>query len=133
MSDPAWAYQQALFTALNGQLTKVDGGALPVFSSVPEKTPKPYLVFDHREIAPSDPLARRRDEVFVYLSVWSANAGEREVLHVLSQVDALLHQKQLPLSTGRVVRVYVTRRYTQRHEDGVTWAGYITLKALIEH
>lgn len=133
MSDPGWAYQQALFGALSGSLTRIDGRPLKVFGSVPEKTPKPYLVFDHRETSPADPLDERRDEVFVYLSVWSAVEGEREVMHVLAQVDALLHQKQLPLAAGRLVRIYVTRRYTQRHEDGITWAGYITLKALIEH
>lgn len=133
MTDPAWAYQVALFGALNGSLTKLDGGALPVYDGVKQGTPLPYLVFDHRETTPDDPLASRRDEVFVYLSCWSSYQGQKEVLHVLSQIDALLHRKQLPLSTGRLVRIYVTRKYTQRHEDGVTWAGYITLRALIEH
>lgn len=133
MSDPSWPYQQALYSAMHGTLTNVDGGLLPIYDQVPDKAPKPYLAFDYREAIPDDPLASRRSEVFVYLSVWSTYGGQREVLHVMGQVDQLLHQQRLDLSEGRLVRMYVTRRHTQRQDDGVTWSGNVTIRALIEH
>lgn len=127
MSDPGWALQVAIKTALDAALS------CPVYDGVPPGSSYPYVAIETQDARPDDPLASRRDERFVTLSVWSRYEGQKEVLEILADIDGALHQKQLAMSTGRMVRAYVTRKRTSREPDNKTFMGQATVRVLVEH
>lgn len=127
MSEPSVAVQTAIYTALQGL------SAADVYDAVPQGAAYPYVVIDSTLIMADDPLASRRDERIIYLSVWSQYRGQKEVLEIMAEIDALLHQQSLSLSTGRMVRSYVKDKITNRDADNLTFQGRVTLRVITEH
>lgn len=95
--------------------------------------PKPYVSIDSEVSVNSDILNKRRDTRLFYLSVWSDFKGQEEVKGIMAQIDAALHQRPLPLATGRVISIRVERKQAQRDTDGETYQGSVTLRILTEH
>ncbi|WP_207869506.1 DUF3168 domain-containing protein [Pseudomonas sp. 51_B] len=127
MSDPSFALQIALFDRLSSGLS------CPVHDGVPDNTPFPYVTIDSAIADEADFLASRKEERFLYLSVWSQYQGQREVHEIMSTIDALLHNQPLPLTTGHVVSMQVKRKQTIREPDGVTYQGAVTLRIITQH
>lgn len=130
MADPGWATQKAIYTALTAGSP---APAFAVYDAVPAGAAYPYVVLSGHQAVPDDPLASRRDERWFYLSVWSTYKGQKEVLEIMAEIDARLHQQRLPLETGRMVRAYVTRKLTLAEPDGATWQGQVTVRVITEH
>lgn len=126
-TDYAFALQKAIYSTLDGALTD------PVYDSVPSTASPPYVVIESQIATSADFLARKKDRIFVYLSVWSTYRGQKEVLGVMAEIYEALHQKSLTMDAGRMVRAYVTRRRTQRDVDERTFQGMVTVECLIEH
>lgn len=127
MSDPSWALQQALCSAL------ADALPCPVYDAVPQGAAYPYVTLEREVVANEDLLNRRLDRRFFYLSVWSQHQGQKEVKEIMAAIDAALHEKPLPLETGRAVSVRVERKDTTRDADGTTYMGRVTLRILTTH
>lgn len=127
MSDPSIPVQKALNDRLK-ELTNAE-----VYDAVPQNAAYPYVVIDDTTILPDDPLAKRRDERIVYLSVWSKYRGQKEVLSILAQIDQLLHRQRLPMDTGRMVQCFVIGKLTRREPDNLTFQGRATLRIITEH
>ena len=127
MTDPSLPLQKAILEALQTALDT------PVYDDVPQGAAYPYVVISNQVIRPDDPLTRRRDDRFVYLSVWSEYAGQFEVLNIMAAIDATLHQARLPMESGRMVRSYVVRKITQREPDNKTFMGMTTVRVITEH
>lgn len=121
--------QESLYEALSTALT----GVAAVYDAVPQKATYPYVVIDSQEIMPNEPFTSRRDERYVYLSVWSQYRGQKEVLNILSLIDSALHRKQLPIDTGRIVIVYVENKRTMREPDNLTFQGAAKIRLITEH
>ncbi|WP_281211517.1 DUF3168 domain-containing protein [Pseudomonas fulva] len=127
MADPAWALQVALRARL------VAGLPCPVHDGVPDNSPFPYVTLDSAVSDAADFLASRKDQRFLYLSVWSQYQGQKEVHEIMSKIDALLHNQPLTLTTGHVIGMQVTRKQTSREPDGRTYQGAVTLRVLTQH
>lgn len=127
LSDPSFALQVALHSRLSSGLP------CPVHDGVPEDTPFPYVTIDSSIADEADFLASRKDQRFLYLSVWSQYRGQKEVHEIMSAIDALLHNQPLPLTTGHVVSMQVKRKQTSREPDGVTYQGAVTLRVITQH
>lgn len=127
MPDPSEALQIALFERLTAELT------VPVYDAVPDNAAYPYVTLDYEVASNDDPLARRRDSRLFYLSIWSNYQGQMEVKRIMAQIDSALHERPLPLETGRVASVRVDRKSTNREPDGRTYQGSVTLRILTEH
>lgn len=125
MSEPSQAVQKALFEAL---------GALSceVYDYVPQGAAYPYVVIDSMVAMNDDPLASRREVRMVYLSIWSQYKGQKEVLGIHAQIDTLLHNKKLPLETGRMVMCRVIDKKSDREPDGLTFQGRVKLRVITE-
>lgn len=123
------AVQKSIYEALSTALS----GVANVYDAVPQNTAYPYVVIDSQESVPNEPFTSRRDERFVYLSVWSQYRGQKEVLDILSLIDSALHRKKLPIDTGRIAIVYVKNRRTMREPDNLTFQGAATIQLITEH
>lgn len=127
MADPSFALQVALFDRLEAEVS------CPIYDSVPMDTPFPYCTLDYEISTNNDPLASRRDIRFFYLSIWSDFRGQEEVKRLMAEIDAAVHERPLPLTTGRVVSIRVERKQTNREPDGVTFMGSVTLRIITQH
>jgi hypothetical protein len=127
MADPSFCLQVALFARLEDELS------CAVFDGAPMNQPKPYVSIDSEVSVNSDILNKRRDTRLFYLSVWSDFKGQEEVKGIMAEIDAALHQRPLPLTTGRVISIRVERKQAQRDTDGETYQGSVTLRILTEH
>ncbi|KGK24793.1 DUF3168 domain-containing protein [Pseudomonas plecoglossicida] len=127
MSDPSFALQVALFARLEAEVS------CPVFDGAPMDQPMPYVSLDSEVSIPSDILSKRRDTRLIYLSVWSRFRGQEEVKRIMAEIDAAVHQRPLPLETGRVISIRVDRKQALRENDGETYQGSVTLRVLTEH
>lgn len=128
MAEPSWALQQALFAAIGTAVSPHS-----VYDAVPQDAAYPYVTLDSEAVDNADFLSSRMDRRFVYLNVWSAYKGQKEVKEIMAQIDAALHEQPLSLSTGSVVSVRVERKDTIRDVDGETFTGRITLRILTRH
>jgi hypothetical protein len=127
VSDPTLALQLALRTALTTALS------VPVYDHVPQGSAYPYVSMDYQSSSPADFLSSRKDSRTIYLSVWSTYRGQKEVLEIMRDIYAALHEKKLTLSTGRVAQIRVAGRDTNREPDGVTYMGRVRISVLAEH
>ncbi|ETF08005.1 DUF3168 domain-containing protein [Pseudomonas moraviensis] len=127
MADPSFALQVALFDRLTAEVS------CPIYDSVPMDAPFPYVSLDYEISSNDDPLASRRDIRLFYLSVWSDFKGQEEVKRLMAEIDAAIHERPLPLTTGRVVSIRVDRKQTNREPDGVTFMGSVTLRIITQH
>lgn len=127
MTDPSLATQKAVYTALTNALS------CEVYDSVPQGAAYPYVVIDREECGDVGPLASRRDERFIYLSIWSRYHGQKEVKEIMAAIDAALHRQRLAMETGRMVICYVQRKSALRDADNLTFQGAVTLRILTEH
>lgn len=127
MPDPSFALQVALFARLEAEVS------CPVFDGAPMDQVMPYVSLDSEVSVPSDILSKRRDTRLIYMSVWSSFKGQEEVKRIMAEIDAAVHQRPLPLETGRVISIRVDRKHAQRDADGETYQGSVTLRVLTEH
>lgn len=128
MSNLAHAVQAAVKAALDTAIAPAK-----IYERVPDKASFPYVVFDGQEGIAADALDEPRDEIYLYLSVWSKYSGSKEVLQLIGKIYDAMHRAQLELTEGRMVRATVTRRRNRREPDGVTFMGNVTLRIIAEH
>jgi hypothetical protein len=126
MSDPSIAFQTAIYTELGAQLS------VPVYDSVPQSATYPYVTIDYQDSSRANWLSDRKDEKTMYFSVWSDYRGQKEVLSIMSEMDGLLHNQRFTLSTGRIAKMQVLSKRTNRESDGVTFMGQLRLQVLLE-
>lgn len=126
MSEPSEALQVALGAALISALS------CDVYDAVPQGAAYPYVTLDSTTVNNKDFLSGRKDQRFVYLSVWSRDYGQAEVLRIMAEIDAL-HEQSLTLSTGEMASLRVERKRTVREPDGLTYQGQVTLRIITTH
>lgn len=126
MAEPGKALHKALFAKLGALST-------PVYDAVPQGTAYPYITIDMSAASNMDALVERTQERFVYLNVWSESRGQEQVLGIIGDIDAALHNVRLTLDTGTVVSVRVDQTATRRDADNVTFMGSVTLRIITQH
>jgi hypothetical protein len=127
MSDPSIAFQTAIYTELNANLS------VPVYDSVPQSATYPYVTIDYQDSSRANWLSDRKDQKIMYFSVWSDYRGQKEVLQIMSELDTLLHNQRFTLSTGRIAEMQVLSKRTNRESDGVTFMGQLRLQIILEY
>lgn len=137
MADPSLAVQGAIYAALGGASGFTIGGSpgttVKVYDKVPQGAAYPYVTLDSQFVNDADFLASRMDERFFYLNVWSTYSGQAQVLQIMAEIDARLHNKRLSLATGTMVICRVKRKRTNREPDGETFMSQVTLRILTQH
>lgn len=128
MSEPTSAILKALYTRLTSALSPIKA-----YDSVPQGAAYPYVVIESAFAANADFLTARKDDYFIYLSIWSQYRGQKEVADIISAIDANLHRVQLPLDTGRMVQCLVAEKRTIRDADNLTFQGSVKLRIMAEH
>jgi hypothetical protein len=126
VAEPSLALQKALLSGLSTI-------SAPTYSAVAQGTPYPYVTVDRMVAARIPFLESRKQERFVFLTVWSETKGHEEVLRIMGEIDAALHGVSFTLDTGRMISIQVEDLSTDRDADDVTFRGTVTLRVLTEH
>ena len=127
MSDASVAFQTAIYAELNDNLS------VPIYDSVPQNSTFPYVTIDFQDTNNADFLNTRKDEKIMYFAVWSDYRGQKEVLEIMAELDALLHEQKFTLSAGRLVQMRVLTKRTNRESDGLTYMGQLRLQVILEY
>lgn len=127
MSDPSIAVQAGIYQLLSAALD------CPVYDDVPDDAAPPYVVIDSTVASSRNLLARRMDEQFVYLSIWSNYAGQAEVKRLMAQIGDALHGQRLPIPSGLSAQISIQRSSTNREPDGRTYQGQVVVRLLVMH
>jgi hypothetical protein len=128
MADPSFALQVALFDRLEAEVV-----SCPIYDHVPMNAPFPYVTIGTEISTNDDALASRREIRLIYLAVWSDFEGQEQVKLLMAEIDAALHERPMPLTTGRVVSIRVIRKQAIPEPDGVTYQGSVTLRIITQH
>jgi hypothetical protein len=129
MADAGVAIQKAIYTALNGNI----GSGVGVYNFTPQNTPYPYVVISGSEIISDDYFTERKTECFFYISVWSQEKGNKQVMDIISAIDTALHRKKLSLEFGAMIDCIVKRKSNNLDADGVTYMGNLTIHIMVEY
>ncbi len=128
MSDNTLAVQKAIYTTLTTALYPVK-----VYDAVPQGAAYPYVVINNTEVMNADFLNSRKDERFIYLSIWSQYRGQKEVIDIMTDIDDALHRKALSLESGSMVQSFVQNKHTMREPDNLTFQGSVKLRIITQH
>lgn len=128
MSDNTLAVQKAIYTTLTAALYPVK-----VYDAVPQGAAYPYVVINNTEVVSADFLSSRKDERILYLSIWSQYRGQKEVIDILTDIDAAIHRKALTLESGTMVQSFVQNKSTMREPDNLTFQGSAKLRIITQH
>jgi len=127
VSSVGFALQKAIYSALDAALS------VSVYDDVPEGAAYPYVTLSGEEVADASALNSERTRRVVYLTVWSAYAGQREVKNIIGDIRAALHNRRLALDVGRLAMLYVAGESVTPDPDGRSYMGRVTLQAMVTH
>lgn len=128
MADPSFALQVALLDRLKEEVV-----SCKTYDHVPMNAPLPYVAIGLEISNNNDPLAGRREIRLLYLTVWSDFEGQEEVKRIMAEIDAALHERPMPLTTGRVVSMRVIRKQSTPEPDCITYQGSVTVRIITQH
>lgn len=120
----ALAVQKAVYDAL------VAGLSVPVFDHVPQGQAAPFVALSAQDVADRDIYASRGWLHVLSLNVWSQHRGQKQVLDILAEIDAALHDVSLSLDTGEAVLARVADARSVLDADGMTYRGAVTLRVM---
>ena len=126
MAEPTKALHKALLASLESACS------CSVYDAVPQDASYPYVVMDDTQVGNEDFVNGRLDRRFYYLSIWSRNPGQAEVMGIIEEIDAI-HEQKLTLDTGDACSVRIERKRTNREPDNLTFMGHVTLRILTTH
>lgn len=132
MTEPAFALERAMLTALRGAVPPVAGGR--IFDVVPPGAAFPYVELGDAQVVP-DPAEglERSVEVYVILHTWSRKPGRPEGRKLCGQIVDILTGLDLDLGASLALALLThdgTRHLTEA--DGLTYHGVVTFRALID-
>lgn len=132
MSDPAYAIQVALVTALKALDT---GAGTRVYDEVPRNNVTgevtatfPFIAIGTAEATPVDEECWDRTSTVLSVDVWSRAVGFPEAKQIAGAVRTGLHEGDMTISGHTLDRMYVSRIDYIRDPDGKTRRARLTLE-----
>lgn len=127
MAEPSLAVWDAVYDLLSDNLS------CEVYDYVPNSATMPYVVMAGLESTVADSLSTRRETCLLKLEVKSVETGQFELLGLLGEIDAILHDASPDLSTGRAVSVRISKKETSWDADAALFLAKVTVKCVLEH
>jgi hypothetical protein len=123
---------QAIFATLSAALAPV-----PVYDIAPQDAAMPFVDISKQQVLPivpgagGTPLASDFAEHHVYLAIWSSYRDQKEVLGIIAQIQAALHNQNIALGAGFAVLCQIASEETVLDADGLTHQGAVTVRLLV--
>lgn len=126
------AAQQAIFTALNGNVSATvydDAPALP--SGMPLEN-FPYVVIGDDTATPWDTDDTLGAEMTISLHIWSRAAGMKEAKDIAGEIYALLHRAALTVTGYTAIDCLYEFSQFMRDPDGETRHGVLRYRVTMQ-
>lgn len=136
MSDPAYALQVAIFTALKGETEAGDA----VYDMVPSDARQieianrtfPLITLGSGQTVNNPADCYDGSEAFLQIDVWSRRPGFPEVKQLAAEVRTILNNAELSLVGHRLELMEVQDTVYSRDPDGKTSRARLTIRALTQ-
>lgn len=134
MTDPSFALQVALITALrgDGQVQTLVGTPARVYDDPPRSTAFPYITLGPATIRAWDTDSEIGHEHVVQFHAWSRQGGRKEAKVILASVYDVLHNASLSLTGHRLIALRFEFADIFRDADGETMHGIARYRAVTE-
>jgi hypothetical protein len=134
MSEPSFALQQAIVTALSADagVKALLGDPPRLYDDVPRKSAFPYATLGEGELQPWDTASERGFAHALMFHVWSRYGGRKEAKAVLDALYAVLHDASLSLAGHRLVNLRFEFADIFRDADGETYHAVARYRAVTE-
>lgn len=134
MADLSLELQKAIVSALQGMTAPSKSGAgtiaVGVHDDMPQDAPLPCVSLSGQAVADDDTLDGEQTRHTIYLTVWSDYRGQRQVLHIMGEIKARLHNAHLDLDDGEAISCRVPNRVSTPEPDGITYQGAVTVEII---
>lgn len=91
-TSPAWPLQKAIYTALSDALSE------DVYDHLPQDAVMPFVVIGNQFASDWSTNTTTGDRIRIRIHVFSEYDGKKELLQLMSEVKAELHQQRFDLS-----------------------------------
>lgn len=121
------AVHDAIYARLDDQLS------VPVYDHVPQSAGFPFVTLDAQEVDNDlDAQTTEAGTHQVFLTVWSDHRGQQQVLGILGEIHAALHDYDATLSSGTLVLMLVREQRSNTDADGLTYTGSVTVEVIAQ-
>lgn len=124
--------QQAIFTALNGNITATVYDDVPILPNGQPLTNFPYVVIGNDTFVPWDTDDTVGGEMTITLHIWSRAAGFKECKAIMGEIYAILHRAQLTVTGYNLVDCLCEFSETMTDADGETRHGVARYRLTIQ-
>ncbi len=133
MANAQWALQQAVYSALIGDLavTSLLGGP-HVYDDVPQGKDYPYLTFGQSSLRDWSTGSDDGAEHIFTLHVWSREAGRKQVYELMAALRTALHERALAMTGFALINLRHEFSDARREPDGDTYHGTVRFRAVSE-
>jgi Protein of unknown function (DUF3168) len=127
VADSSRVLQDAIYTVLKNGLT------IPVYDDVKVNTTFPYVTIGEDTAVDDSSKVDSNQEFTVNIHVWSRERGRWQAKQIISDIDDLLHEQPLYLTSGSVCSVHRDSSQTFLDPDGLTIHGVVIFKVRVNH
>lgn len=133
MSSPGLALQRAVYQRLRSDdaLVAILGSA-KIYDDTPQRTEFPYVTFGRSIVRDWATGTEDGHEHILTLHVWSRTAGRKQVLEIISAIEAALHDQELVVVGFKLVNLRHENSDVRRDPDGDTYHGTVRYRAVTE-
>lgn len=133
MPSSAWSLQQAIFNSITTDATLLGLlGGPRIYDDVPQSAAHPYLTLGQSISRDWSSVGDTGEEHILTLHVWSRAAGRKEAHQIMGAVRDCLHDRQLALTSHRLVNLRHEFSDARREPDSETYHGIVRLRAVTE-
>lgn len=131
MSLHSWPLQQAVFSALNGNVTGLNGSNITVYDDVPEDVVYPYVIIGEETALNFGSKTLDGVEHTLTIHVWSQYRGRREIKQIMQSVYEILHEADINVSGASLVNIRQEFSTTLAENDNITRHGVMRFRAVV--
>lgn len=124
--------QQAIYTALNGNIAATVYDDVPILPSGQPAANFPYVVVGETTAAPWDTDDRTGASITVTLHIWSRYAGMKEAKAIASAIYAILHRASLTITGNHAVDCLYEFSSFMTDPDGETRHGVLRYRITLQ-
>lgn len=121
-ADSSWPLQQAVYTALTGDVTLM-AMVTGVHDHVPQGAAFPYITIGESTAIGWSVVGVSGIETTLVLHVWSRKRGHKEVKQILAEIHRVLHDAALTVPGHALVWLRYGFSQTSLDPDGATYHG----------
>lgn len=133
MTTGQFAFQTALFSALNSDSNLTSTLGASIFDDVPDTQAVtfPYVQIGEDNTLDYSTKDLTGSETVVTIHVWSRYRGSKETKQIMDRVHTLLHDSNLSVTGHNFINMRMEFGEVRRDPDGITRHGIMRFRAIM--